>query len=105
MSLLRMLVRKKNKEDLNSFESDQQTLTASTQITKTKIFLRIFPHKKSQVINVLLMLNVLSWSARMNSIHFIKGLYPPNFFKKNHFWLLDVFWYFKIWRIPPWGHP
>ena len=22
------------------------------------------------------------------------------FFQKNYFWLFDVFWYFKLWRIP-----
>ena len=30
---------------------------------------------------------------------FFKGLYPLIFWKK-HFWLFDVFWYFKLWRIP-----
>ena len=71
---------KKNKENLNSSESNQQTSTASTQITTTKILLRVFPHKRNQVINVLLKLIpkskiysklFLSWSAYMNSIHFI----------------------------------
>ena len=25
----------------------------------------------------------------------------PLIFQKHHFWLFDVFWYFKLWRIPP----
>ena len=56
MSLLRMLVKEKAKENLNSFESDQQTSTASTQITTNKDPSTGFPTQKKRVINVLLTL-------------------------------------------------
>ena len=54
MLLLQMLVRKA-KENLNLSESDQQTSTASTQITTNKDSC-VFLHKRNQVINFLLKL-------------------------------------------------
>ena len=29
----------------------------------------------------------------------LRGYIPLIFSKINHFWLFDVFWYFKVWRI------
>ena len=66
-----MLVKEKPKENLNSFESDQQTSTASTQIKTNKDPSTDFPTQKKQVINVLL---TLLTKYKIHSKYFCLGL-------------------------------
>ena len=81
--------------NLNTFANVVLEVTVCKCSTK-KVFLKIVQNLQEKTYAGVSFLKKMQASSVQ-----LKGLYPTNFFKKIifSFFVFDVFWYFKLWRI------